>query len=159
MSVEDCLKEYETLGDVVFSHPRWGHIRAPPWIPREKYSHKKLKQVVKHVVDENVPKIGTFPGGKTFRFDENRCRVLVILHNPGIIDGLLIDLVGSSSHIKSNLGRIALLAHISFAHIHTCRREQPQMIGKEHGILDLHMTYPYGRSHAQRQQRPRISKK
>ena len=80
MTIEDCLEEYENLGDVVFSHSRWLHIRSPLWVPREKYDHKKLEKVVKDVVNRKVPRIGTFPdvifaGGKSFTFDENRCRV------------------------------------------------------------------------------------
>ena len=75
MTVEDCITEYEELGDKVFGRSRWCHFRSPLWLPRVKYDHNVLKQVVKDVVDERVPRIGTFPGGKNFMFDENRCRV------------------------------------------------------------------------------------
>ena len=67
--------DYENLGSKVFGHSRWCHLRSPLWFPREKYNHKVLKEVVQGVVNERVPKVGTFPGGKTFAFDENRCRV------------------------------------------------------------------------------------
>ena len=75
MNIDDCIHDYENLGSKVFGHSRWCHLRSPLWFPREKYNHKVLKEVVQGVVNERVPKVGTFPGGKTFAFDENRCRV------------------------------------------------------------------------------------
>ncbi|KAL9099785.1 MAG: hypothetical protein Q9163_004758 [Psora crenata] len=87
MNVDDCIAEYEKLGKKVFAHSRWFHLRSPLWWPREKYSHKVLEEVVQGVVNDRVPKVGTFPGGKTFAFDENRCRVVVIAFQEQI-DGL-----------------------------------------------------------------------
>ena len=85
MCVDDCIAEYETLGGAVFGKPRWCHLRSALWLPREKYNYKKLEAVIQDLVDRRVPKIGTFPGGKTFAFDENRCRVAVVSYqeNPG----------------------------------------------------------------------------
>lgn len=77
MNVDDCIEEYETLGGKVFGKSRWLHIRSIPpfWLPREKYNHKTLESVIQSLVDRRIPKIGRFPGGKIFAFDENRCRV------------------------------------------------------------------------------------
>ena len=75
MNIDDCIADYEKLGGEVFAHSRWFHLRSPFWFPREKYNHRVLEQVVQDVVARRVPKIGGFPGGKTFAFDENRCRV------------------------------------------------------------------------------------
>ena len=75
MNIDDCIQDYENFGSKVFARSRWCHLRSPLWFPREKYNHKVLKEVVQNVVNARVPKVGTFPGGKTFAFDENRCRV------------------------------------------------------------------------------------
>lgn len=75
MNVDDCIAEYEKLGEEVFGHSRWFHLRSPFWWPREQYNHKTLERIIQRVVNEKVPKIGNFPGGKNFQFDENRCRV------------------------------------------------------------------------------------
>ncbi|KAL8700206.1 MAG: hypothetical protein Q9201_005575 [Fulgogasparrea decipioides] len=79
MNVDDCIEEYETLGGKVFGRSRWFHIRSIPpfWLPREKYNHRTLESVTQNLIDRRIPKIGRFPGGKTFAFDENRCRVYV----------------------------------------------------------------------------------
>ena len=75
MNVDDCIAEYEKLGTKVFGHCRWFHLRSMLFFPREKYDHQALERVIRDVVDQRVPHIGTFPGGKNFQFDENRCRV------------------------------------------------------------------------------------
>ena len=77
MNVDDCIEEYETLGGKVFGKSRWFHLRSIPplWLPREKYNHETLETVIQSLIDRRIPKIGHFPGGKTFASDENRCRV------------------------------------------------------------------------------------
>lgn len=77
MNIDDCISDYEIFGDKVFGHSRWFHLRSPLFWPRDKYSHKVLKEVVRDVVKARVPKVASFPGGKNFVFDENRCRVYV----------------------------------------------------------------------------------
>lgn len=86
MNVDDCIEEYETLGGKVFGKSRYFHIRSIPpfWLPREKYNHETLETVIQSLIDRRIPKIGQFPGGKTFAFDENRCRVYVIPIDPHI---------------------------------------------------------------------------
>lgn len=77
MNVDDCIRDYERLGDRVFGHGRWFHLRSFPPAPREKYNHKVLEHVVRDVVERRVPYVATFPGGRNFGFDENRCRTYV----------------------------------------------------------------------------------
>ena len=74
MNIDDCIREYESLGAKVFGHSRMFHLRSPLWWPRDKYNHKTLEDVVKDVVKRRVPKVAEFPGGRNFAFDENRCR-------------------------------------------------------------------------------------
>ena len=74
MSVDDCIEDYETLGEKVFGHSRWFHLRSPLFWIRDKYHHRVLEDVVQTVVRDRVPKVASFPGGQNFAFDENRCR-------------------------------------------------------------------------------------
>ena len=80
MNIDDCITEYENLGDKVFGKSRRCHLRSIPplWLPREKYNHRVLEEVIQDLVDRRVPKIAGYPGGKNFAFDENRCRVVVV---------------------------------------------------------------------------------
>lgn len=55
MNVEECINAYEHLADRVFGHPRHFHIRKPPWIPRDKYNHKSLEEVIKEIVRRRSP--------------------------------------------------------------------------------------------------------
>jgi hypothetical protein len=50
MTVDDCIKEYETLGDKIFGESRWFSIRGPLPALREKYNCDKFKKVVQEVV-------------------------------------------------------------------------------------------------------------
>ena len=53
MTVDECIAAYETLADGVFGHPRRFHIRRPPWIPRNKYNHRDLENIIKGIVEKN----------------------------------------------------------------------------------------------------------
>lgn len=55
MNVEECIEAYEQLADRVFGHPRRFHIRKPPWVPRDKYNHKNLEDVIKEIVRRRSP--------------------------------------------------------------------------------------------------------
>lgn len=74
MSIDDCISEYETLGDRVFGRPRWFHIRSPMFYARDKYSTEALEDVLKDVVSRRVLGEPHFPGGKNFAYDD-RCKV------------------------------------------------------------------------------------
>ena len=52
MSVEECIESYEVLIDRIFAHPRLLHIRKPPWLPRDKFDHLPLEEVIKEIVKE-----------------------------------------------------------------------------------------------------------
>ena len=78
MNIDDCVSDYEKLGDKVFGRSRWFHLRSPFWFPRDKYNHHNLEHAVKEVVAQKIPKIAKFPGGQNFAFDENRCRTVVL---------------------------------------------------------------------------------
>ena len=79
MNIDDCIEDYETLGEKVFARSRLFHLRSPLFWIRDKYNHKVLEDVVRNVVRKRVPKVASFPGGQNFAFDENRCRTLVLL--------------------------------------------------------------------------------
>ena len=79
MNIDDCIEDYETLGEKVFGRSRLFHLRSPLFWIRDKYNHKVLEDVVRDVVRKRVPKVATFPGGQNFAFDENRCRTCVFL--------------------------------------------------------------------------------
>lgn len=55
MTIDECLEAYENLADHVFGHPRRLHIRKPPWIPRDKYDHRRLEKIIKDIVKERSP--------------------------------------------------------------------------------------------------------
>lgn len=74
MNVDDCIRDYEQFGEKVFGHPRLFHLRSPLFWVRDKYDHKILEKVIKEVIENRVPHVPNFPGGRNFAFDENRCR-------------------------------------------------------------------------------------
>jgi len=74
MNIDDCISEYETLGEKVFGHSRYFHLRSPLFWPRNKYSAEALHNIIVDVVRRHVPKVAEFPGGRNFASDENRCR-------------------------------------------------------------------------------------
>ena len=55
MTVDECLEAYENLANYVFGHPRHWHIRRPPFVPRDKYDHKRLEKIFKEIVKERNP--------------------------------------------------------------------------------------------------------
>ena len=55
MNVDECLEAYEFLAERVFARPRRFHIRKPPWIPRDKYDHVLLEEVIKAIVKQRDP--------------------------------------------------------------------------------------------------------
>lgn len=75
MTIEECIDTYEILADRIFGNPRLFHIRRPPWIPRDKYDHQPLEEVIREIVRERSP------WGKTntlFRQpNEDMCRTYV----------------------------------------------------------------------------------
>ena len=84
MNIDDCIGEYETLGEKIFARPRWFHMRSPLFCIRSKYNAKVLETVLEDVVSRRVSGGADFPGGKNFAYDEDRCRVYANLM-PGIL--------------------------------------------------------------------------
>lgn len=74
MNIDDCIRDYEYFGERVFGHSRWFHIRSLLFWPRDKYDHRVLEEAVQKVVETRGPHVASFPGGRNFAFDENRCR-------------------------------------------------------------------------------------
>ena len=73
MTVDECLDAYENLAGRVFGHPRHLHIRKPPWIPRDKYDHRRLEKIIKDIVKERSP---TGHNSTEFRQpNEDTCRM------------------------------------------------------------------------------------
>lgn len=57
MTVGQCLREYEHLGEKVFGSPHYFHVRSFPFVLwRPKYSSKPLEEVIKRVVEKHDPK-------------------------------------------------------------------------------------------------------
>ena len=55
MTVDDCIKEYETLGDRIFGRGRWFSVRGPLPATRDKYSEDRFKDVIDDVVERRLP--------------------------------------------------------------------------------------------------------
>jgi hypothetical protein len=55
MTVDDCLTEYETFGETIFSHPRWWSVRGPLPAPRDKYNAQRIIDAVNDVVSRRNP--------------------------------------------------------------------------------------------------------
>lgn len=73
MTVDECIDAYENLAGHVFGHPRHLHIRKPPWIPRDKYDHRRLEKIIKDIVKERSP---TGHNSTQFRQpNEDMCRM------------------------------------------------------------------------------------
>lgn len=72
MNVEECLEEFQTMLDNVWSQRRTFSIRSYTFMPREKYSHEALERALKDMVKRKNP-----DGNKdaTFRQqNEDMCR-------------------------------------------------------------------------------------
>ncbi|MCJ1394320.1 hypothetical protein MMC18_007198 [Xylographa bjoerkii] len=88
MNIDDCITDYESLGNEVFGHSRWVHLRSPLFWPRDKYNHKTLEKVIHGVVNRRVPRVASFPGGRNFAYDEKRCRTIVVSYQKRTEEGI-----------------------------------------------------------------------
>ena len=74
MSVENCIKEYKTLGEDIFGRPRWASIRGPiPW-PRDKYDAKAIQKAVENVVKKRMSPGQRKAGAGNFNSPPGLCR-------------------------------------------------------------------------------------
>ena len=46
LSVSDCIKEYQDIGQHIFARPRHFHLRTPVWFPRAKYDSDDFENCV-----------------------------------------------------------------------------------------------------------------
>ncbi|KAF7865472.1 hypothetical protein EAF04_006447 [Stromatinia cepivora] len=77
MSIDDCIQEYENLGEKIFGQPRKLSMRGPiPW-NREKYDHRKLEEVIKDVVKRRAWKKDQITDS-VYPSNPERCRTIVL---------------------------------------------------------------------------------
>ncbi|KAH0544750.1 hypothetical protein FGG08_001117 [Glutinoglossum americanum] len=78
MNINDCITEYETLGDQVFGHPRIASIRGPIPAFREKYDCTRLKRVVEGVVRRRLKYRPDAVAADMFPSHETMCKTIVV---------------------------------------------------------------------------------
>lgn len=76
MNSDDCIQEYESLGENIFGQPRKLSMRGPiPW-NREKYDHRKLEESIKDVVKRRDWKEDQI-ADSMYPSNKDRCRTYV----------------------------------------------------------------------------------
>ncbi|KAH0536606.1 hypothetical protein FGG08_006539 [Glutinoglossum americanum] len=82
MNVDECIEAFETLGDEIFGHPRWRHIRQIKlpflWWPRSKYNKDKFERVIQGFVDKYEPRRRGDPAGSDHLPVRDRCKTGVV---------------------------------------------------------------------------------
>lgn len=87
MSIDDCIQEYENLGEQIFGHPRKFSMRGPiPW-NQEKYDHRKLERVIKDVIKRRHWKEDQV-ADSAYPSNPQRCRTYV--SKPSLTSSVLI---------------------------------------------------------------------
>ncbi|KAF7948672.1 hypothetical protein EAE96_007867 [Botrytis aclada] len=77
MNSDDCIQEYENLGEKIFGQPRKLSMRGPiPW-NREKYDHRKLEESIKDVVKRRDWKEDQI-ADSMYPSNKDRCRTIVL---------------------------------------------------------------------------------
>ncbi|KAL9118353.1 MAG: hypothetical protein Q9187_005102 [Circinaria calcarea] len=103
MTVDECLEVYEHLADRVFAHPRRFYIRKPPWIPRDKYDHRPLEDIIKEVVRKFEP--DGLANSNFTQANTDMCRTIVIAWQKLNVKGTRVPyLFRSYRHPKSTHG-------------------------------------------------------
>lgn len=69
MTVDDCIKEYETLGEEVFGNPRPPSMKGLLW---HKFDSKVLRRVIEEVTNRRAEI--NFNGQVTYPCPKNRCQ-------------------------------------------------------------------------------------
>lgn len=75
MTVDDCITEYESLGQKIFGNPRPFAYGAVLW---HKFDHRVLKEVIRSVAERHGENSEEFE--LTFPSDEDLCRTLVMAY-------------------------------------------------------------------------------
>ncbi|KAF7853605.1 uncharacterized protein EAF02_011910 [Botrytis sinoallii] len=77
MNSDDCIQEYENLGEKIFGQPRKLSMRGPiPW-NREKYDHRKLEESIKDVLKRRDWKEDQI-ADSIYPSNKDRCRTIVL---------------------------------------------------------------------------------
>jgi hypothetical protein len=74
MTVDDAIEEYENLAGFIFGHPRIFSIRGPIPFPRDKYSSKRVVDVIQHVVLSRLCGRDPAIGQDLFSSHERMCK-------------------------------------------------------------------------------------
>jgi hypothetical protein len=74
MNVDECIKDYKTMGGLIFGRPRLFSMRGPLLANRPKYNHEKLKEAVESIVNNRLAGHGDHLGDHTFPSSQERCR-------------------------------------------------------------------------------------
>jgi hypothetical protein len=74
MSVDEAIEEYEHLAGFIFGHPRIFSIRGPIPFPRDKYSSKRVVDVVQQVVLSRLCGKDPSMGQDLFASHERMCK-------------------------------------------------------------------------------------
>ena len=79
MNIEECLEDFQTLLDTVWSKPRFFYIRPLTSWTGEKYSHRTLELALKDMVKRRTPD----GENATFRQqNQGTCRWYATIPNP-----------------------------------------------------------------------------
>jgi hypothetical protein len=74
MGIDEAIAEYENLADEIFGHPRWFSYRGPLPAFRNKYSGKKMHDVVQAVVTRRLSDQQLDVGGDSFESPARLCK-------------------------------------------------------------------------------------
>jgi hypothetical protein len=76
MNIDDCIEEYEVLGEQIFGHPRPFSVHGLLW---DKHDYKKLEHAAKHLVQQRLGVPEGHVGQSLFSSNEELCRTCVSL--------------------------------------------------------------------------------
>lgn len=74
LGVDECIEEYENLGQEVFGHPRLFSIRGRLLSLQEKYDEKRLQRVVNDLVLRRLSDAQLNMGASNFSSASSLCR-------------------------------------------------------------------------------------
>lgn len=74
MSVDDCMREYETLSETIFGHPRRASVRGPIFWPRDKYDGDRIQKAVEDVISRRMSQAERKAGAGNFNSPPGLCR-------------------------------------------------------------------------------------
>ncbi|KAJ9629468.1 hypothetical protein H2203_001842 [Taxawa tesnikishii (nom. ined.)] len=87
LGVDECIEEYENLGQEVFGHPRLFSIRGRLLSLQEKYDEKRLQRVVNDLVLRRLSDAQLNMGASNFSSASSLCRTVVVAYEGKRIAG------------------------------------------------------------------------